>query len=100
LQPRERRKPKGGEAELVMAQRRQQTGAGRRSAPGLPRGMEEGMWRQPGVEQERPYSTADVRRSGSDKPMVKRDRVERESEGLVVPLMVRRQTHRREGALL
>ena len=100
MQPRERRQPKGGEAELVMAQRRQQTDPRRRNGSGLPRGMEEGMWRQPDVEQERPYSTADVRRSGGDKPMVKRVRVERESEGLVVLLMARGQARWEEGALL
>ena len=50
------------------------------------------MRRQPDTEQERPSSTADVRQSGIDKPMVKRSRVERESEGLIVPLTVSTKT--------
>jgi len=50
------------------------------------------MRRQPDTEQERPSSTADVRQSAADKPMVKRSRVERESEGLIVPSTVRTKT--------
>jgi hypothetical protein len=37
------------------------------------------------MEQERPSSTVDVGRSGGYKPKVKSRRVERDSEGLVVP---------------
>jgi len=50
------------------------------------------MRRQPDAEQERPSSTADVRQSVIDKPMVKRSRVERESEGPVVLTTVRTKT--------
>jgi hypothetical protein len=48
--------------------------------------MGKGTWRQPDMEQERPSSTADVWRSAGYKPMVKSQRVERESEGPIVPL--------------
>ena len=57
----------------------------RRKDAGRLRGREEGTWRQPNAEQERPVPAATSGEGDLYKPTVKGDRAGRESEGFIVP---------------
>lgn len=76
--------PKGGMAEPLMSRRRQQTAPSTGSVQDIPGVRSEARSDSPMRNRRDPTQRPESGRSASDKPMAKRERAGRESEGLVV----------------